>query len=67
MVWFYVANCHFQQYFSYIVGVSFIGDRKPEFPGENHRPAAASHWETLSHNDSFQYVAWYIIVYLIVC
>ena len=50
MVWLYVAICHFQQYFSYIVGVSFIGDRKPEFPGENHRPAAASHWETLSHN-----------------
>jgi hypothetical protein len=33
---------HFQQYFSYIVTVSFIG-------GENHRPAA-SHWQTLSHN-----------------
>jgi len=32
----------FQQYFSYIMSVSFI-DRG------NHRPTA-SHWQTLSHN-----------------
>jgi len=33
---------HFQQSFSYIVAVSFIG-------GENHGPAT-SHWKTLLHN-----------------
>ena len=33
---------HFQQYFSYIVAVRFIG-------GEKHRPAA-SHLQTLLHN-----------------
>jgi hypothetical protein len=32
------CDCHFQQYFSYIVAVSFIG-------GENH-PPVASHWQT---------------------
>jgi hypothetical protein len=25
LVWFYGVKCHFQQYFSYIVAVSFIG------------------------------------------
>jgi hypothetical protein len=35
-------QCHFQQYFSYIMAVSFIG-------GGNHRPVA-SHCQTLSHN-----------------
>ena len=39
---------HFQQYYSYIVTVSFIGGRNG-VPGENHRPAA-SHWQILSHN-----------------
>ena len=39
---------HFQQYFSYIVAVSFIGGENG-VPGENHRPAA-SHLQTLSHN-----------------
>jgi len=29
-------SCHFQQYFSYIVAVSFTGGG----PGENHRPVA---------------------------
>jgi hypothetical protein len=38
----------FQQYFSYIVAVSFIVE-ETGVPGENHRPAA-SHWQTLSHN-----------------
>jgi hypothetical protein len=33
---------HFQQYFSYIVTVSFICGG----PGENHRPVA-SHWQTI--------------------
>ena len=32
---------HFQQYFSYIVAVNFIG-------GENHQHVA-SHWQTLEH------------------
>jgi len=39
---------HFQQYFSYIVLVIFIGG-KTGGPGENHRPVA-SHWQTWSHN-----------------
>jgi hypothetical protein len=34
LVWFYGAYHHFQQYFSYIVAVSFIG-------GGNHRPVAS--------------------------
>jgi hypothetical protein len=37
LVWFIVFNGHFQQYFSYIVTVSFIGGA----PGENHQPAAS--------------------------
>ena len=37
-----VFKTHFQQYFSYIVAISFIG-------GENHRPVA-SHWQNLSDN-----------------
>jgi hypothetical protein len=45
MVWFMVFNGHFQQYFSYIVAVSFID-------GDNHQPVASdfSDWQTLSHN-----------------
>jgi hypothetical protein len=31
---------HFQQYFSYIVAVSFIGEGTG-VPGENHRPAVS--------------------------
>ena len=38
----------YQQYFSYIVAVSFIGGGT-RVPIENHWPAA-SHWQTLSHN-----------------
>jgi hypothetical protein len=41
-LWLWCLMPHFQQYFSYIVVVSFIG-------GENHRPAT-SDWQTLSHN-----------------
>jgi len=37
----YKNEQHFQQYFSYIVVVSFIGGVHEE----NHRPAA-SHWQT---------------------
>ena len=42
MLWFDGLQHHFQQYFSYIMAVNFIG-------GGNHRPFA-SHWQTLSHN-----------------
>ena len=45
-VWYYITPL--QQYFSYIMAVSFIGWGKP-VPGENHRPVA-SHRQTLSHN-----------------
>jgi len=45
----YGAKHHFQQYFSYIVAVSFIGGGNRRVPGENHWPVA-SHWQTLSHN-----------------
>jgi hypothetical protein len=38
----------FQQCFSYIVAISFIGAGN-QVPGIKHRPAA-SHWHTLSHN-----------------
>ena len=31
----------FQQYFSYIVAVSFIGREETGVPGENHRPVAS--------------------------
>ena len=34
-----------QQYFSYLVAISFIGGG----PGQNHRPVA-SHWQILSHS-----------------
>ena len=44
----YGVSRHFQQYFGYIVAVSFIGGGNL-VPGENHRPAV-SHWQTLSHN-----------------
>jgi hypothetical protein len=40
--WFFGAKHYFQQYFNYIVTVSFTG-------GGNHRPIA-SHWQTWSHN-----------------
>jgi hypothetical protein len=40
--WVIAFTRHFQQYFSYIMAVSFIG-----IPGENHRPGA-SHRQTLS-------------------
>ena len=39
---------HFQQYFGYIVAVSFIGGGS-RVPGENHGPVA-SHWQILSHD-----------------
>jgi hypothetical protein len=43
LVWLvYKVESHFQQYFSYIVAVSFIG-------GENNRHVP-SHWQTLPHN-----------------
>ena len=38
----YGVLCHFQQYFSYSMAVSFIG-------GGNHRPVT-SHGQTLLHN-----------------
>jgi hypothetical protein len=50
MVKVYGAWRHFQQYFSYIMAVSFIGREnhllveKTRGPGENHWPAA-SHWQ----------------------
>jgi len=44
----YGAERHFQQYFSHIVAVSFIGGGKG-VPGENHR-SVASHRKTVSHN-----------------
>ena len=44
----YGAWLQFQQFFSYIVVVSFIGG-ETGVPGENHQPAA-SHWQTWSHN-----------------
>jgi hypothetical protein len=37
--------CLFQQYFSYIVAVSFIGGGN-----QSTRRSVASHWQTLSHN-----------------
>ena len=42
------VECHFQQYFSYIVAVSFTGggNRRTR---RNHRPVA-SHRQALSHN-----------------
>ena len=42
----YGVSHHFQQYFSYIVVVSFIGGGN-QSTGENHRPVA-SHWQTWS-------------------
>ena len=39
---------HFQQYFSYIMAISFIGGGNRS-TRENHLPVA-SHWQTLSHN-----------------
>jgi hypothetical protein len=45
MLWF---KRHFQQYFSYIVAVSFIGGGN-QSTRQNHSPVA-SHSQTLSHN-----------------
>jgi hypothetical protein len=48
--WFMVdgVKCHFEQYFSYIMVVSFIdgGNHRTQ---RNHWPVAG-HWQTLSHN-----------------
>ena len=44
----YGVKCHFQQYFSYNMEVSFIGGGYQSTP-EKKKPAA-SHWQTLSHN-----------------
>ena len=44
----YGVLLHFQQYFSYIVVVSFIGE-ETGVPKENHRPVE-SHRQTLSHD-----------------
>ena len=48
LFWFYGVLRYFQQYFSYIVVISFIGG-ETGVPRENHRPATR-HWQTLSHN-----------------
>jgi len=40
---FYGAECHFQQYFSYIVAVNFIGGGNVS-TRRNHWPVA-SHWQ----------------------
>ena len=48
MCWVYGIQRHFQQYFSYIVEVSFIVE-ETVVPGENNI-TAASHWQTWSHN-----------------
>ena len=41
---------HFQQYFSYIVAVSFIGGGNREYPEKNSYLSQVWHWQTLSHN-----------------
>jgi hypothetical protein len=38
LVWFYCVERHFQQYFSYIVMVSFIDGGNRRTRRENHRP-----------------------------
>ena len=38
----YDVLCHFQQYFSVILAVSFIG-----VPGENHRPATSHRYHIM--------------------
>ena len=43
-----IIKRHFQQYFSYIVAVSFIGGGN-QSTRRNHRPVG-SHWQTLSYN-----------------
>jgi len=43
-----VYYIYIQQYFRYIMAVSFIGGGTG-VPGKNHW-SAASHWQTLSHN-----------------
>ena len=45
---FYGVWRHIQQYFSYIMAVSFIGGGNRS-TAENHQPVA-SYWQTLSHN-----------------
>jgi hypothetical protein len=35
---------YFQQYFCYIVAVSFIGGRKPEYPEKNTDFSGDRHW-----------------------
>ena len=48
LVYVYGAECHFQQYFSYIVAISFIGGRNRS---TQRKPMTyQSHWQTLSHN-----------------
>jgi hypothetical protein len=37
----YGDQCNFQQYFSYIVVVSFFLVEETRVPGENHRPTAS--------------------------
>ena len=49
------ASRHFQQYFSYIVDVSFIGE-ETRVSGENHRPVA-SHLQTLSQRYCIEYTS----------
>jgi hypothetical protein len=44
---FYDVWHHFQQYFSYIVTVSFIGGGNQN---NQRKPPVASYWQTLSHN-----------------
>ena len=39
---------HFQQYFSYIVALSFIGGGKPEYPEKNPRPVTDKLYHTMS-------------------
>jgi hypothetical protein len=38
----YGDQCNFQQYFSYIVVVSFFLVEETRVPGENHRPTASN-------------------------
>jgi len=44
--WLYGVLCHFQQYFSYILVVSFIGEGNPK----KKKRSVANNWQTLSHN-----------------
>ena len=53
----YGVECHFQQYFSYIVAVGFISGGKWNHQAET---TAASHWQTLSPNviSSTPHLSW---------